>query len=654
MKKVLLLFIAVSISGALFANIKLAGIFGDDMVLQRNKPIAVWGWGAAGEKLTITFNAQVVQATVGKDGTWKTSIPAQKAGGPFTLKITGATNSILLNNILVGDVWICSGQSNMEWHVQDVNNAATEISTANYPRIRQITIRKTVAGQPLSDIDGSPVWIPATAKHVAEFTAVGYFFARDLYMNLEVPIGLIHTSWGGTDVETWTSRAAFQNDAAFKEMINKVPALNLDSLNRVQMDMVKQKLTALQNGIPDAGQVTLFKDPGFDDSKWPVLKVPGLWESQQLDTFDGVVWLRRTINISAESAGKAAVLHLATIDDNDETFINGISIGKTNGYNKEREYQVPAGLLKTGKNVIAVKIEDTGGGGGIYGEQKSINLQIGSENILLGGDWQFQVSAITPALAGIGPNSYPTLLYNGMIAPILPFTITGAIWYQGESNAGRAFEYRKSFPLMIKDWRKHWNQGEFPFYYVQLASFNANNGNSENGSTWAELREAQTQTLSLPNTGMAITTDIGTPGDIHPRNKQDVGKRLAAIALHATYHKKIISGGPVFDHYKIENSSIYVYFKPSESELKSADSNGNLTGFEIAGTDQKFKPAIARIEGNYVVVHHKDINAPVAVRYGWMDDASQINLFNTAGFPAGPFRTDSWPGITVKNKYRAE
>jgi sialate O-acetylesterase len=370
-----------------------------------------------------------------------------------------------------------------------------------------------------------------------------------------------------------------------------------------------------------------------------------------LGDMDGVVWFRKTINLSAEDAGKSATLELAMIDDNDVTYVNGAKVGATNSYNAKRNYSIPAGVLKEGKNVIAVRVEDTGGGGGVYGDSSDMKLTIGNHTLPLYGDWLFGVEAIAGDAASVGPNSYPTLLFNAMINPLIPYTIEGAIWYQGEANAGRAYQYRKAFPLMITDWRKHWNEGDFPFYFVQLASWNADNGNSAKGSSWAELREAQNKTLSLPNTGMAVTTDIGNAVDIHPKNKQEVGKRLAAIALHNVYEKNIVYSGPVYQSMQTDGNKIILSYTNTGSGLMVKDKYGYIKGFEIAGADKQFHYAKAYINGDKVVVLNDSVNAPVAVRFGWADDAGDDNLYNKEGFPASPFRTDEWKGITEDDKF---
>ena len=650
MKNNLLLLLLIFSVTQVFANVSLPKIFGDNMVLQRNRSIPVWGWANANEKITVQFNHQTKSVTADNNGNWKINLDKENAGGPYQLIIKG-NDTVTFNNVLVGEVWVCSGQSNMEMPIEGwgkVNNYEQEIAAANYPEIRHIKIPNTVNTVPQKDITGGEwkICSPATA---GDFTAAGYFFARELYNQLHVPIGLINTSWGGTHIETWTSREAFESSDEFKNMIEQMPQLNIDSLTKAKKETSEKKIEALQGSLPAQGEADSWKNAELDDSKWPQMELPSLWEQKQLGDLDGVVWFRKTINVSAADAGKEAILELAMIDDNDVAYVNGAKVGATNSYNAQRKYIIPTGVLKEGKNVIAVRVEDTGGGGGIYGEASGMKLTIGDNVISLAGNWPFKVEQISGDASSVGPNSYPTLLFNAMVNPLIPYAIEGVIWYQGEANAGRAYQYRKAFPLMITDWRKHWNEGNFPFYFVQLASFNAANGNSKTGSTWAELREAQAMTLSLPNTGMAVTTDIGNSTDIHPKNKQDVGKRLASIALHNVYKKDIIYSGPMYKSMKTDGNEINIYFTNTGSGLmaKSRD----LKGFEIAGSDKQFYPATATIEGDHIVVSSNNVSNPVAVRFGWMDDAGEDNLFNKEGFPAPPFRTDSWKGITEENKF---
>ncbi len=507
----------------------------------------------------------------------------------------------------------------------------------------------TVSTIPKDDIPAAN-WEICSPKTAGDFTAAGYFFARELYNKLKVPIGLINSSWGGTMVETWTSRQAFENSEEFKEMISGMPLLNIDSLAKEKKEASMKKIQALQGSI-DNTDATTWNEAASNDNAWPLMQLPNLWETQQLGDLDGFVWFRKTINLTSKDAGKAATLELSMIDDNDVTYVNGTKVGSTNAYNAKRNYSVPAGILKEGSNVIAVRVEDTGGGGGIYGDSADMKLTIEAHIIPLSGLWHFKVEKITGGSSSIGPNSYPTLLYNAMINPLIPFAIRGVIWYQGETNAGRAFQYSKAFPLMITDWRKRWQDGDFPFYFVQLASFNAANGNSKNGSTWAELREAQTKTLSLPNTGMAVITDIGDSSNIHPKDKQDVGKRLAAIALHNVYRENNVYNGPAYSSMKTDGNKAIISFTNIGGGLEVHDKYGYIKGFEIAGADKQFHYAKAHISGNTVTVSNDTVSNPVAVRYGWADDNLEDNLFNAEGFPAWPFRTDNWQGKTESAKY---
>jgi sialate O-acetylesterase len=652
MKKITCLSASLLIMLMSQAAVKLPKLFTDGMVLQRDKAITVWGWADPKEKVSVTLNKQVKSAVTDKSGKWSLTLGAESAGGPYILTVRGK-NTIAVNDVLIGEVWICSGQSNMEMPIGGwglINNYQQEIAEANYPQIRQFAVPKKVSLEPQTDVEGEG-WKVCNSANAPAFSAVAYFFARDLYNELKVPVGLINTTWGGTMVETWTSREAYENSPEFKEMISRLPKVDLAALQKERAAQATVKLNKLQGGPAKPEEIKTWNQPSFNDNNWGILNAPGVWEEQELGELDGIVWLRKTIEISAADAGKKAVIELAMIDDKDESYVNGKLIGSTAVYNAKRVYEIPAGILTTGKNVIAVRITDGGGGGGIYGDAADLKLTIGSNVIPLNGKWTYRIERISQEQAGVTPNSYPTLLFNGMINPLIPYTVRGAIWYQGETNAGRSYEYRKSFPLMISDWRQRWKLGDFPFYFVQLASFRANNGDSEKGSGWAELREAQLQTLSLPNTGMAVTTDIGDTKDIHPKNKQDVGKRLAAIALNQTYSKANAFSGPVYQSFEANGDQITVTFSHADNGLTVKDKYGYVKGFEIAGADQKFYYATATIVGNKVVVKSPNVKQPVAVRFGWADDAVDDNLYNKEGLPAGPFRTDNWKGVTESVKY---
>jgi len=648
-KKIFLLYFLI-VAHIGWATVRLPKILSNAMVLQREKPISIWGWADPGEKITVQFHAQTKTTKADKSGHWILSLAPEVAGGPFTLVVKGK-NVVTISNILVGEVWVCSGQSNMEWPVRAVMNAETEIQNADYPEIRHFTVQKSVSTRLAEEVKGGE-WEVCNPKTVGDFTAVGYFFAREVYLKTKVPIGLVHTSWGGTHSETWTSRKAFEQSDEFKDMIATMPDIDLGQLAEKKKEEIQKKLTEAKIKIASGSEAAAWKEAAFDHSQWPLIKVPQQWEAT-LGDIDGTLWFRKDFTIEADDAAHPATLELSMIDDSDETFVNGVKVGGLNGWNEKRVYTLPSYVLKKGKNVIAVKVVDTGGGGGIYGEEKDVRIVTQSQKIIsLAGDWNFEIESLH--IETLSPNSYPTLLFNAMLNPILNFGIRGVLWYQGESNAGRAYQYRKEFPLMIQDWRTGFKQGDFPFYFVQLASFNAENGNSENGSTWAELREAQTMTLALPNTGMAVTTDIGDANDIHPRNKQDAGKRLATLALNRLYGVNMVDGGPAYQAMKVEGNRVRLTFTQIGSGLQVKDKYGYLKGFEIAGNDQKFHYAKAWTENNTVVVSCEAVTQPMAVRFAWADNPEEANLFNNEGFPAVPFRTDAWKGITEGKKFTIE
>ncbi len=630
------------------ANVTLPGIFSDNMVFQRNRLIPVWGWADANEKIEVKFNAQTKITKADKTGKWIVRLDAETAGGPYELSVTGK-NNIRVKNVLVGEVWLCSGQSNMEWTVGQSMNAKKEIASAAYPFIRHIKIPRTINSMPVPDCSPEG-WKVCDSTNVAAFSGIAYFFARNIYNELKIPVGIINSSWGGTNIETWISREAFESSDEFKEMIIGMPKIDIDSLSKLNVSGSTSRIEAIQGiKLKDANPGS-FNQITLDDSGWPAIYQPQLWEQQSIGELDGVVWLRKTIILPSAILNADAMLELSKIDDWDITYINGIKVGSTNQYDAKRKYSIPPGILKEGKNVIAVRVVDNGGGGGIYGDSTDLKISFANTSIPLAGEWKFQVEAIKKTT---NENSFPSLCYNAMINPLIPFAFQGVLWYQGESNAVRAFQYRKAFPLLINDWRQKWNNPNMPFYFVQLATFKTS-GNSNEGCGWAELREAQTLTLNLPNTGMCVTTDIGNPSDIHPTNKQEVGRRLATIALNNIYDKKMPCNGPSYKSMEMKGNQVVVSFNDVGSCLSTPDKYGYLKGFEIAGNDQVFYFARAFIKDNTVVLSSDKVENPVAIRFGWAGDASDNNLFNREGFPVGPFRTDEWKTFTKNEKYKIE
>lgn len=636
------------------AQVRMPKFFADNMVLQRNTPIPIWGWAKANEKVEIKFDKQTKITKADKNGKWMVKLNPETAGGPFVLKVK-AGNTIQINNVLIGEVWICSGQSNMEYVLKYSTDAKKEISSADNPFIRHIKIPHAISSLPEDDISEGK-WNSSDSTTVGDFSAVAYYFAKEIYNKLKIPVGIISSNWGGTNIETWISREAFENSGdssgnekanEFKEMIAGMPKVSLDSISKLKVSSSIKRIEALQGSKINNINPESFKEIVFDDSLWPELNQPEVWEQQRLGEFDGVVWLRKTIVLSAGDSRKGAILELSKVDDEDITYFNGVKVGSMNTWDSKRKYRIPNGILKEGTNVIAVRVTDNGGGGGIYGNETDLKLMLGNISIPLSGKWKFQVESIKKT---ISENSLPSLCYNSMINPLIPFAFQGVLWYQGESNAPRAYQYRKAFPLLINDWRQKWNKGTFSFCFVQLATYKTN-GNSNEGCDWAELREAQNLTLNLPHTGMAVTTDIGNPEDIHPGNKLDVGKRLAALALNNVYDKPMVCNGPQYKSMKIDGNQIVISFGDIGSGLLTSDKYGYLGGFEIAGKDQFFHYAKAYIKDNKVLVSSEEVLSPIAVRFGWIGDASDNNLFNIEGFPAVPFRTDEWTTVTKEEKY---
>jgi sialate O-acetylesterase len=634
------------------AKVILPACFTDNMVLQQKTQVNLWGKATAGKSLTITTSWNNKKYTVTADGTgnWKTKIATPVFGGPFTVTFNDG-EIITLKNVLIGEVWVCSGQSNMEMILTgmygDINNLKEEIANANYPGIRMLKVENRISLQELTDLKTRGDWRICSPETIKDFSAVAYFFAREFYKTKHIPVGLINTTWGGTIAEAWTSGDALKQMPAFAPAVAAMEGgLTQEQINakfekdmRVWMDALAAKDPGYQQGkLP-------WIEPGFDASAWKKMTLPGFWEKAGLANVDGTIDFRRTFTVPASWAGKDVTLNLGAVDDADVTWFNGAEVGHMEAFYYKRTYTIPGNLVKAGENTIAVRVYDGAGNGGFEAGPIDVTLKGSTEKVDLAGEWYYQIAAKLADLPTIpsrpdGPNR-PTVLYNAMVNPIINYTIKGAIWYQGESNADRAYQYRTLFPLMISNWRQKWGQGNFPFYFVQLAAFMPQDKEPVQ-SAWAELREAQLKTLSLPNTGMAVTIDIGDAGNIHPANKQDVGKRLGLIALAKTYGEKVAYSGPAYTVNKVKANTIELSFNFADG-LKAKGEK--LTGFAIAGADKKFYWADAKIEGNKVVVSSPQVNSPVAVRYAWGNNPV-CNLYNSADLPASPFRTDDWQGIT--------
>jgi len=656
LKSILIIALFLFSSLLVQSKILLPSVFSDNMVLQQKTNAALWGKATAGKavKITVSWNKINYGAIADASGNWKIKVATPGYGGPYSITISDG-ELLVLNNVLIGDVWICSGQSNMEMPLAGwgkILNSEKEIAEAKYPNIRLLQADHITSNFPINDAKvANGGWQECSPKYVAEFSSTAYFFAREVYEKTKIPIGLIHTSWGGTIAEAWTSAESLKKMADFSAAVDKIQksAKNPSTGSYEEKLQTWVKMTSEKDSGYQAGEA---KWALVETANWKSMTLPTLWEDAALKNFDGIVWFTKKVNIPENWKTNGARLNLGTIDDNDITYVNGVKVGETVGYNVGRTYAIPANLLKTGENTVTVRVFDSGGGGGIYGDAKDLSFTNNTaEKISLAGDWKYKVGVDFKNVEAKpyeenGPNR-PTVLYNAMIHPYLQFSIKGAIWYQGESNADRAYQYRELFPTMIKDWRQKWGQGDFPFYFVQLANF-MQIDHEPVESAWAELREAQQKTLVLPNTGMATIIDIGDAKDIHPKNKQEVGRRLALIALAKTYGQKINYSGPVYQSNKVEGKQIRLTFGNTENGLKAAD-GATLTGFAIAGADKKFYWAKASIQGNQVIVSSDQVANPVAVRYAWGNNPV-CNLVSNDGLPASPFRTDTWQGLTFAKK----
>ncbi|MFN3168286.1 MAG: sialate O-acetylesterase [Phycisphaeraceae bacterium] len=688
MNRIVLVLVAWLLAGPpALAEVELASVFGDHMVLQRDQAVRVWGKAEPGEKVSVQLVAlidgvkdgqlDVVEAD--RAGDWHVMLAKRGAGGPWRLTIKGDKSKapIVINDVLFGEVWVASGQSNMAWTVARSANAADEIANSANDQIRMWTAQRTVEPAPAFDVPGA--WAVASPKTAAEFSAVAYYFARRLQRELGVPVGVLHASWGGTPVESWTSRPKLEQIDWAKPILERFDdAVKQHPKRLAEYEKAVKQWEKTRNGPANTGEKQGYAKPGFDDGKWQTMTLPQTWEKAGINK-DGVVWFRKTIDLPDGWDSQALRLELGPIDDGDTTYVNGSKVGGLDAsvggaWQRERVYTVPKKLVTKGKLTLAVRVVDLTGAGGIWGKPEQMTLSRADgqgEPIALAGDWKYlfahEINAgnrpVRPPARPFGPDHphAPAGLYNGMIAPLTPYTIRGVIWYQGESNASRAQQYRKLFPGLIEDWRARWGQGDFPFLFVQLANYRAPTDEVVDHD-WAHLRDAQLKTLRrTQNTGMAVTIDIGEANDIHPRNKQDVGDRLARWALVDTYGMQgVVKSGPLFQSVareQIESKNVVVVgFVISGSGLK-VKGDEPLRGFTIAGEDGKFVHADAKIieqqdaKPSTVMVWSDRVKDPVAVRYAWENNPTEANLVNEEGLPASPFRTDDWKGPTDGRRY---
>ncbi len=648
----ILLFLLTIAIGPLSAEVRLPSIVSDGMILQRDENLKIWGWADAGEKITIEFRGKTYKTKTGDEGKWELALKPMATGGPYDMKIKG-NNEITVKNILLGDVWICSGQSNMTHYLgRHAERYAKEIAEGENSEIRQFYVpTKAVLSGSLEDFPGLK-WEEATPETLLDFTVIGYFFAKMLYDKYKVPMGIINTCVGGTPIEAWTSKEGFKE---FPDIMKRVSQIRdtayVNDINRKLQEARRSGRNSELRQEDDKGlkgEVNWY-DPDYRPLNWKRINIPGYWEDQGVRNFDGVMWYRRVVNVPEQMTGKEALVKLGRIVDADELYINGQLVGNTTYQYPQREYKISADILKPGNNLFVVRITNNGGKGGFVPD-KPYFLLAGGDTIDLKGDWYYKVGKVAsrgnyfrgggPRVRPINAQNEPTALYNAMIAPFTNFAVRGFLWYQGESNAGNPEAYRKLLPNIIDDWRSQWGLGDLTFLIAQLPNYMDVNYSPEE-SNWAMMREVQLETaLNKVNTGVGINIELGEWNDIHPGNKKPVGERLALAAMRISYGEKdIVTSGPIYKSYRKDGAKIILSFNHIGSGLIS--NNGEeLSHFAIAGEDKRFVWAKAEIMDNEVVVWNDEITEPKYIRYAWADNPDFANLYNKEGLPASPFRIE--------------
>lgn len=616
------------------ARVKLPVLISNGMVLQRDTYLKLWGWASEGESIKIFFLNKLYKTTANSKGEWEVTLPPQVAGGPYRMQI----NDFSINDILIGDVWLCSGQSNMEIPVSRVLTVYQhEISRTNNPYIRHFKTPLNYNFTKENDDASGGLWKSATPQNILDISAVAYFFAKDLYDKYKVPIGLLNSSAGGSPIEAWLSKDALKQFPSQLQITDLFAQTGyIDSIRAQDKEIANQWYFTLNKN--DKGVFNWFKSE-LNTSDWGTIDLPGYWADKGVGAINGSFWFRKQFEVLPSMVGKPAILHLGCIVDSDSTYINGKFVGTTSYQYPPRIYTIPLGLLHEGINSIAIRVINTMGKGGFV-EDKPYRIVVEDKFIDLTGEWKYKLGTQMAFLASQTFFQYkPMGLYNGMIAPFINYPIKGVIWYQGEANASRPTEYSSLLRALVNDWRTKWNRADLPFIIAQLPNFmKVKKEPSE--SNWAMLREAQSKVLEIPNTGMAVTIDVGEWNDIHPLNKKEVGHRLALSAMKIAYReKKIISSAPAYKGMQIEGDSIILSFTDIGKGFASTQ---KLKGFAIAGKDKQFIWAEAKIKGNKIVVWSYNVNKPIALRYAWADNPEGANLRNEEGLPTSPFRTDNW------------
>lgn len=653
MRRILIISILLLLFHRAEARLTTSKLFANHTVLQRNQPIPVWGYANDGARVQVDINGEKANTKADKNGRWQLILKPMEAGGPYIMSVTSGKEYIRYSDVMVGEVWICSGQSNMEFQLRNALGYPEEQKEAAHEPVREFKVPDKISLQPETELSGGE-WVKADANTVGDFSAVGYFFAKQLAKELHVTVGIIFSSWGGTQAEDWISRAAMLQSPELGPAAKALP----QTWNGVKQRIDNQLKAYAYQGKP----VSLFSadelaaEPPSFFMDWQAGNAPGSWEWMgKLYSYRGQGFMERNIYLDSAKAAEPSALSLGTTDADLMIYINGklIRQGSLSGHD---QLNLPAGTWKPGGNSLLIDLQSPQKnpqwfGMGLDGTLADLFIHFNDTTINLADNhWRLMPDLSKPYHFEFLPNNTASMLYNAMISPLIPYAIAGVAWYQGESNVDDGYQYRTTFPLLINDWRSRWKR-DFPFLFVQVSSFGGSQS-SNIGSGWADLRESQTEALKLPNTGMAVTVDIGDALNIHPKDKADVGLRLADKALSLVYHQSQFPQCPLYQSAEFKDGYALVTFSHAPDGLLAKDKYGYVKGFEIAGADHRFYYAQAAIDGDVVKVWSSEVPHPVAVRYAWTDAPVDANLFNKAGFPAGPFRTDNWHLGTEDHKFQ--
>lgn len=605
--------------------LQLAEVFTDHAVLQRGKMLKVWGWSAPHAVIFLTLDKNRFRGKANEKGEWEIPLAKFKAGGPHRMTVSVGQEKITLEDLYFGDVWICSGQSNMEWTVAQSEEIDSIKNYGRLPNIRHLKVNRTYDYEVSNHLDAGE-WEIASPETIGAFTGVGFHFAKSIIENHDVPIGLLHSSWGGSRIEAWMSEDLLMKSGKEADMASIKNELE-------ELELLSEKYKEITPEVING----LWKEANFIPQNWMNAELPGRWETNGFPNMNGEVYYRKTIELTEQEAKQANKITLAKIDDNDQTYINGKLIGETNAWDALREYEIPENTLKAGKNVIAIKVVDNFSGGGSHGLAEDMFLQIGEQKKSLAGRWKMQLGEVSflPEM-----QNQPAVLYNKMIYPLNRFPARGVLWYQGESNAGvqDAIDYSDLFKGMITNWRSVRNEPDMEFYWVQLANFMKATEDANQPSSWAVLRSSQSAALDLEHTAEAIIIDVGEADDIHPKDKKTVGQRLALAARAQVYGETNLAyKSPRVSDLKSEKNTLVLTFENVAEGLKIKQGEKKLKGFAIADENGVFQWANAEIIApNQVRVWSDKIEKPSQVRYAWADNPDTANLYNSEDLPAAP------------------